>query len=272
MVEHLMHRLLFQSTPKELTNVTEIDDSFPSYISSRYAAGIVAIIVYISLIAWFIHALYSKCHPRYFVMFILLSHLITFIELILRATLTNEYIQIYPQITKLLSILPPRFLLLSNYSYLAELRKSHVAFAQFIVLTIILFTDIFLHVINELSSQSDYLRQASAVLVFFLSLLFFLLWYWQSSHLSRFYTVPLLPVSSMCVLIEAIYVQMTLKPFLLDILVQNELYFYLGHSFPLVVALCTWSMYHPWRVSPLLTDDRCLSDFDERLNQRSASI
>jgi dolichol kinase len=56
-------------------------------------------------------------------------------------------------------------------------------------------------------------------------------------------------------LIEAIYVQAISIPTLFVALNQSEFWFYAGHLIPIVLALITWTAFHPWRLLPPLERD-----------------
>ena len=246
-----------------MINLNETNYPFYSYIPSRFCASIFAILLYTSLIIWFIQSLYVKCRPPLLAIFIFLSHLTTFIELVLRGTV---YINIlntktfYRICAPMLSI-PPRFLLLANYHCLVELRGKNPRriLDRIIDITVpigALIGDILLSIGNELSFSSNHrylsfrFRQGSAGFILGLSILFYIVWYLSVSHTRRLYIVPLLGVSSTCVLIEAIYIQTISFPSLFFLLNQNEYWFYGGHLIPIVIALITWSIFHPRRVLP----------------------
>jgi len=203
-----------------MINLTESNYPFYSYIPSRYAAGILGIIVYISTVLWFAQSMYVQCRPRVLAIFLFLSHLTTFIELVLRATLNINILNtrtLY-SITAPLLNLSPRFLLLANYHCLVELRGKKPRRTLDRVIDILLpvgaiTSAVFLIIANQISFNPNriYLsfrfRQASAGLVIFLAIIFYLVWYLAVPSARRLYVLPLLAVSSICVLIEAIYTQ-----------------------------------------------------------------
>ncbi|CAF0966792.1 unnamed protein product [Adineta ricciae] len=241
---------------------------FDSYTPSGFGATSFAIFVYLSLVAWFVQSLHGKCQPRLLSVFVFVAHLTVFIELVLRATVHNDVLHtttLYKIRAPLISV-PARFILLANYHCLVELRgqKPHRPLDRIIdavVLVFALSADILLAIANELSLKpnhlylSFYLRQASAICVLSLALFYYLVWYLAVPHVRRLYVLPLLAISSACVLIEAVYILLTSIPFLFNVLSQKELWFYVGHLVPLAVALCSWSIYHPWRLLPPLERD-----------------
>ena len=246
-----------------MINLTETTYPFYSYIPSSFAAGIFAIFVYVSLLAWFIQSLHVKCRPPPLVIFVFVAHLATFIELVLRGTLYIDILHtktLYRVTAPLLSV-PPRLLLLANYHCLVELRGKKPRGTLDRVIDIIVpveavTADILLGIANELSFKpnrldlSFQLRQASAGLILSLAILFYVVWYLAVPHARRPYVLPLLAVSSTCVLIEAIYVQALSIPSLFFTLNQRERWFYAGHLIPLVLAFISWSIFHPWRLLP----------------------
>jgi hypothetical protein len=112
-----------------MLNLTETNYSCYSYIPSRFAASVFAILVYVSLFGWFIQSLHVKCCLILLAIFIFVPHLATFIELVLRGTLLIEILNtklLYKITAPILSI-PPRCLLLANYHCLIELRGKKLA-------------------------------------------------------------------------------------------------------------------------------------------------
>jgi hypothetical protein len=246
-----------------MINLTESNYPFYSYIPSRYAAGILSIIVYISTVLWFAQSMYVQCRPRLLAIFLFLSHLTTFIGLVLRATLNIDILNtrtLY-SITAPLLNLSPRFLLLANYHCLVELRGKQPRRILDRVIEIILpFGAITAAVLLGTANQFSFnpnrldlsfrLRQISAGLILGLALFFYVVWHFAVSHARRLYVLPLLAVSSSCVLIEAIYIQILSIPSLFSAQNQNEVWFYAFHLVPIVFTLITWSIFHPWRLLP----------------------
>jgi len=251
-----------------MLNLNETNYPFYSYIPSHFGAGIFAVFVYVSLLGWFIQSLHAKCRPPILAIFIFVAHLTTFIELVLRGTLSINVLNtktLYRVEAPLWSI-PPRFLLLANYRCLVELRGKKPAGTVDKVIDIcvpvgVIVPDILLGIANELSFNpnrlylSFHLRQASAGIVLFLAIFFYVVWYLAVSSTRRLYVLPLLAVSSISVLIEAIYVLATSIPTLFFVLTQSEFWFYGGHLIPIVLAFITWTTFHPWRLLPPLERD-----------------
>lgn len=244
-------------------NLNETNYPFFTYVPSSFAAGVFGVLVYVSLIGWFIQSLKVNCRPAMLGFFLFGAHLTTFIDLVLRGTLpmtTYNTSGLYKVTAPMLSI-PPRFLLFANYHCLVELRgkKPHRTIDRVIDIIVPLAgisADILLAVGNELSFKPKYLnlsfkfRQASAGFVLGLALLFYIVWYLAVPHARRLYVLPLLAVSSGAVLIESIYVLLTsIIPWFFA-LNQNEFWYYAGHLVPIVIALLTWTMFHPSRVLP----------------------
>jgi len=248
-------------------NFTVSNYPFYSYYPSRYGAAVLAAIIYILLVVWFTQSLCIKCRPRPLVIFVFVAHLATFIELVLRATLPVNILntkRLYIITAPFLSV-PPRFLLLANYHCLVELRGKQPRRKVDRLIEIVtpvgaVIADVLLGIANQFSFNSNHLdlsfrlRQISAGLVLSLALLFYVVWYFTVSQARRLYVFQLLVVSSTCVLIEAIYIQIISIPSLFFALNQCELYYYVCHVIVTFIALITWSIFHPWRFLPPLEE------------------
>ena len=251
-----------------MVNLNETNYPFYSYIPSRFSASYFAILVYISLIGWFVQCLFVKCRPTLLSILIFVAHLTTFIELILRATLPLNVLNtsfLYKIEAPMWSV-PPRMILFANYHCLVELRgKKPRGLLDRIIDIIVpigtIVADILLAVANEFSFKSHrlhssfVLRQVSAAFILFLAVLFYAIWYLAVSEARRLYALPLLAVSSTAVLIEAIYVQAISIPQVFFALNQYEYWYYAGHLIPIVLALISWSLFHPRRLLPPLQRD-----------------
>lgn len=246
-----------------MLNLNETTYPFSSYIPSRFAASILGIFVYLSLIGWFIQCLHLKCRPTFLSILIFVAHLTVFIDLVLRATLAVDVLNtsLLYKIEAPLWSTPARLLLFANYHCLVELRGKKPRgvldrIIDLIVPLIAITADILLAVANEFSFKSHrlqtsfHLRQASAALILFLALFFYAVWFLAVSEARRLYALPLLAVSSTAVLIEAIYVQAISIPNVFFALNQYEYWFYAGHVIPVVLALIAWSLFHPRRLLP----------------------
>jgi hypothetical protein len=255
--------MIFNKTGVIMINLTEINYPFYFYIPSSFNAGIFAIIVYLSLIGWFAQSLYVKCRPPLLDIFVFVSHLTTFIQLVLRGTLLIDVLNtktLYKITAPMLSI-SPRFLLLANYHCLVELRGKKPRGILDRVIDIIvpvgaITSTVLLIFANEFSFNpnrlylSFRLRQVSAGFVLALAILFYVVWYLAVPPARRLYVLPLLVVSSTAVLIEAIYVLALSIPWLFFSLNRSEFWFYAGHLIPVVLAQIAWTVFHPWRLLP----------------------
>jgi hypothetical protein len=246
-----------------MINFTGTNYPFYSYIPSRFSANAFAIIVYISLVVWFAQSFYVRCRPRLLTIFVFVSHLTTFIELILRGTISIDVLntRIFYRLAGILLSISPRLLLLANYHCLVELRGKKPRRTLDRVIDILLpcgaiTAGVLLIIANQLSFNPNRIhlsfrfRQASAGLVLCLAIFFYFVWYLAVSHARRLYVLPLLAISSICVLIEAIYTQAISIPSLFFILNKNEIWFYGSHLIPIVLAHISWSIFHPWRLLP----------------------
>jgi hypothetical protein len=256
-----------------MVNSTETIYPFYSYNPSCVAAIGFATILYVSLVTWLVQSLYVKFQPRSLSLFLCVVYLFTFVELILRAILSNDVrnTKVVYTVTSTFWNLPPRMLLLANYTFLVELRgkKSREVFDRVVHIIVPLgaiTADIFLLIANELSFErnhfdlSFHLRQASAGLILSLAIFFYVVWYFSVPHARVLHVLLLLAVSSTCVLIQAIYVLTNSIPSLFIKLDQSEVYFYSGHLIPIVLASVTWSIFHPSR---LLSTPQSAVPYDE---------
>ena len=243
------------------------DSSFPypfySYVPSRWTGTGVALILYMSLIGWFVQSLNVGCRPTRLSVFIFVGHLLVVMDLILRVTVDLAQLnthKLYRVTSSLLSV-PPRLLLFANYHSLVELRGKELTgtFHRLIDVCVLIgavSADILLGIANELSLNVQrvpltfVLRQVSAALIVLLSFLFYVVWYLSVPHSRHRSVVNLLAVSSTCVLIEALYVQIISVPWLFLSVYQREFWFYFGHLIPMATALITWTLSHPRRWLP----------------------
>ena len=247
-----------------LLNLTQDNYPYIAYVPLRFGALLFSIVVYLSLIGWFIQSLMLKSRPKLLIFFLLLSHIIVFSELIVRATVdlhsTNRKTMF--RIAGALTTVSPRLLLFANYHCLTLLRdkKPLKVFDRFIDIIIpitAMSADIFLNIANELSLKWKYIpltfifRQLSASIIIFLGLFFFFVWYFSVDLSRRHYFRILLSISGVCVLIEGIYVGLLSFSFVYAHLNTNEFYFYIGHLVPVTFALVTWTLFHPARNLPL---------------------
>ncbi|CAF1213385.1 unnamed protein product [Adineta steineri] len=259
-----------------MMNLNETKYPFYSYTPSRYAAGTCATIVYISSIAWLAQSLYIKCRPFPLFLFVFAAYLTTFIELILRATLNINILNtkiLYKMTAPLLS-LSSRFLLLANYYCLIELRgkKPRDMFDRVIGIVVpitAVTADLLFAFANELSFQPNYhylsfqFRQIPAGFILGLALFFYIIRCLSIPNIHHPYILPLLTISSTCVLIDAIYIQAMSIPTLFIALTQSELWFYICHLVPIVISLIMWSVFHPWRL--LISSKQDNQHYDVRL-------
>ena len=213
---------------------------------------------------WFIQSLMIKSRPKLLIIFLFLSHLIVFSELIVRATvdLNSTNRKTVFRITSTLTNVSPRLLLFANFFCLALLREknSPKTFDRFIDVFLPIaatIADIILSIANEFSLQwksidlTFHLRQVSASILIFLALFFFFVWYHSVDPSRRHYFRTLLSISGICVLIEAVYIGMLSLPSTYVFLSTREPYFYIGHLIPITFALVTWTLFHPARSLPL---------------------
>ncbi|CAF3202801.1 unnamed protein product [Rotaria socialis] len=107
--------------------------------------------------------------------------------------------------------------------------------------------------IFERLQLSFHLRQISVGIIILYVLLFFVFWHFNVINVRRRFIKPLLIITNVCLLIDAIYVFATSIPSLFTSLNENEFWFYVGHLLPSFIALFTWTLLY-WRKSPTAAD------------------
>lgn len=264
---------------------TETNYPFYSYTPSHFGASVFAVLVCTSLLLWLTQSFRVRCRPIPLTIFIFVVHLASFIELVLRASLSTDRLKtatLYRVTAPLLSM-PPRLLLMANYHCLVELRgKSPRRMLDRVIDIMVpvggLSADILLTIANEFSLRANHInasfgfRQASAAIVLTLAILFYVVWYLAVPHPPRLYVLPLLAVSSTAVLIEAIYIQAISVPSTFVVLNRNELWFYIGHLIPIALALISWTGLHPSRSLPPRECDVQHNDSDTEIFPPVSSI
>ncbi|CAF3793775.1 unnamed protein product [Rotaria sp. Silwood1] len=205
---------------------------YPRYIESRPAAGIIAALVGVSLIAWIIQSKQIHFKPRRPQILILISHITIFIQLILRAAFskrTNDSKGAFTVLTVLLSI-SIRSVLIGLTS--AVLMAPAGALADD----------------PSKLNTSFQLRQASSAMVLGLTVLFYPVWFLTKTikHMTKF-AIILMSVSSFACLVVAIYIMITSVPTYYMKSNEKEHWVYIFQIVPNVIALFAWSILHPKR-------------------------
>lgn len=251
-----------------------LNNPIDCYTPSRYAAGTAAAIVFVVLLTWFLQSLHYRSRRLLLSILLFVANLCTFTDLVLRGTLTIDELNsaLLSRVRSILFHLSARLLLIANYCYLMELQgqRTRPTLSRLVstsLLMIVLTGDVLRSIAAEwsLPSMCVELRQAASGLILFTCIGFYLIRCLILSDVRHPTIFPLLSISSACVLIEAVYVQATSIPSLSPVINASELWFYIGHLVPIVVALIAWVVLHPCRFhSPMETR--------RERRQRSASI
>ncbi|CAF1284072.1 unnamed protein product [Rotaria sp. Silwood1] len=232
---------------------------YPRYIESRPAAGIIAALVGVSLIAWIIQSKQIHFKPRRPQILILISHITIFIQLILRAAFskrTNDSKGAFTVLTVLLSI-SIRTVILSNYDFLTQVYKMKVWMTRTIIIGSVLIgltSAVLMAPAGALADDpsklniSFQLRQASSAMVLGLTMLFYPVWFLTKTikHMTKF-AIILMSISSFACLVVAIYIMITSVPTYYMKSNEKEHWVYIFQIVPNVIALFAWSILHPKR-------------------------
>ena len=268
-------------------NLTISTYPYFSYTPSAYVASIFSVLVYVSLLLWFLQSLHFRCRPCIVSILIFVSHFFTFVELVLRATLTNEKRntkQFYKMTTSFLTI-SSQVVLASCFQCLMEMRgnvKSRPIDRIILIIVPIglIGAGILLSVATNLSFSSERillsfrLRQISIGIIFVYIIFFAFLWRSSTSNTRRRFVQPLLTITTICLIIEASYILVASIPFLFDPLNRSEVWFYIGHLIPIFIALLTWSLLYWWKI-PATTDkttDKCKNNKDILLSHKQTDL
>ena len=247
---------------------------YPSYEPNKPAAGVLAALVGISLLAWLFQSVRAHFQPVRLSVLLLISHLTNLIELILRVALpaTTRNSRVPFAITSIPLSIGFRLIIVANYSFLivvlGEKRKLSRAILIGAVLCAII-SAILLIPAGMLSYNTNTidtsfrLRQASATIILCLTVFFYPVWLLtkraKESATEAEYGmtkrgIVLLIISSISCLVVAIFLGVTSKPDYYVGASQNELWFYICQLAPILIALFTWNILHPAR--SLVLDDQ----------------
>ena len=247
---------------------------YPSYEPSKPAAGVLAVLVAISLGAWLVQSIKAKFQPVRMSVLLLISHLTIFIELILRAALpatTRNSRAAFTTTTVLLAV-GFRVIILANYDFLIRVLSEKHKYARPILIGTFLCTiisAILMAPAGTLSYDSSTidasfrLRQASTAIILCLTVLFYPVWILtkrakvanDAGNQMTKRGIALLIISSISCLSVAIFLVVTSTPDNNATTSQQELWFYIFQLTPILIALFTWTILHPSR-SLLLNDQK----------------
>ncbi|CAF3904964.1 unnamed protein product [Rotaria sp. Silwood1] len=230
-----------------------------AYTESKPAAGIIAALVGVSLIAWIVQSKQIHFKPRRPQILVLISHITIFIQLILRAAFTKRTIDskaAFTVLSVLLSI-SIRTVILSNYDFLTQVHKLKMWMSRAIIMGSVLIgmiSAVLMIPAGVLSSDPDkintsiQLRQASSAIALSLTVLFYPVWFLTKTikYMTKF-AIILMIVSSFACLVVGIYIMITSVPDYYIKSNEKEYWVYIFQIVPNVIALFTWSILHPKR-------------------------
>ena len=235
------------------------NDPHPSYNSSTPAAGVLAALIGISLISWFVQSIQARFKPWRPCVLLFVSHLTIFIHLVLRATLSTETHNSRAAFTAMSALyaIGLRVIILANYDFLTQVRELKPWLSRTITIGSIVAavgSGILTIPAGSLSYNSDtvarsfQLRQVSAGIILGLTVLFYPIWF--STKTVKFMTkqaIILLIISSIACLIINVYSAITSAPKYYVKSSKRELWFYIFQLTPLAIAQFTWNILHPKR-------------------------
>ena len=243
---------------------------FPTYVSNKPAAAVMASLIGLSLVAWVVQSIQARFKPRRPMILILLSHSTIFIELILRASLSFETRNSRAAFTatSVLLAVGQRMIILANYDLITQVDDPKTCRSRAIIIGSVLCavgSAILTAPAGALSyrpntlKQSFRLRQAAAAIVLCMTILFYPIWI--ATKLIKRMTIQaivLLIISSVCSVIVAVFLQVTSIPYYYVAANKHEFWFYIFQLTPIAISLFTWSTLHP---------KRCLVSTSEPENQ-----
>lgn len=254
---------------------------YPSYESNKPAAGVLAALFGISLIAWLVQSIQARFKPRRPIILILLSHTTIFVELILRAALSTEIRNSRAAFTatSVLLAVGHRLIILANYDLLTQVDDSKPNYNRWIIAGSMIGTigsAVLMAPAGTLSYSSDTidqsfrLRQASSAIVLILTALFGPIWFLtKTAQKMTKLAIILLIISGLACLIVAVYLTITSVPTYYVGASQQELWFYIFQLTPMAIALFTWSILHPKRSLAPKIEETVKNDTDNTVEEHA---
>ncbi|UJR07893.1 hypothetical protein I4U23_012175 [Adineta vaga] len=241
---------------KSSISIDSLEYPYPTYIPSKTAAGCVAALVSISLLAWFIQTCQQRFQPRRISFLLLISHMTIFIELIVRATVPskNQNSKAVFSIINILFAIGQRMIIVGNFAFITEMHHKKSRFIVLSAIFCVVTSGILMVPANMLSYKSDTIntsyifRELSAVVLLFITLLFYPVWYWSKTIKDmNNQALILISISSiMCITAATFNVIQSLSTFYTEIN-STEGWFYAFQMTPIIFAHFTWSIFHPKR-------------------------
>lgn len=243
------------------------DYPYAEYVPNKIAAGCVAGIVGISLIAWFIQSCQLRFKPIRLSVLLLISHLAICVELIVRAAISIDYTNektIFMILTSLFAI-SQRMIIVGNFSFVLEIHHEKSCLSRCILLgaaACIIISGLLMIPANSLSFAADTMntsllfRQLSASVLLTVTVFFYPILYWSKTIKDMTNQgVILIIISSMLCLTLAIFnvIQSSSMKYYIDINSHEE-WFYGLQMTPIILAHFAWSILHPKRSLKLVAD------------------
>ena len=230
-----------------------------TYKPSRVAAACASVIVGISLIAWLVQSYRNRFHPTRLCVLLLVSHVTICLELILRAAITGDdrNSRSFFSITGSLLTVGQRMIIMGNFVFVMEVRREKSRRARAILLgamICVVSSALLTLPANLLSFDADTIdtsyifREISASVLLFVTLYFYLVWYWSKTigDMSRS-AILLISVSSGACVMLSMYSLIQSLPRYYDRINAHEGWFYGFQMIPIILAHCTWTLLHPKR-------------------------
>ncbi len=278
---------LLKTYPEKINNMINLHAyPYPSYVPNKIAAGCVAAVVSISLIAWFIQSCQTRFRPLRLCILLLISHLAICTELLVHATVNtnqeNERI-IFTVLTSLFAT-GQRMIIVSNFSFVLEIHheKSRLARGIFLGAVLCVVTSgLLIAPANIFASNPDQIdtsfifRQLSASVLLAVTLIFYPILYWSKTikDMTMQAAILIIVSSVLCLTVAIFNLIQSISIYYYTEINSGEGWFYGFQMTPIILAHFTWSIFHPKRslssksASTLELRENILTD-EERSVQR----
>lgn len=232
---------------------------YPTYVPNKIVAACFTAMISISLIAWLIQSCQARFRPPRLSFLILISHLMIFIELIVRAAV-HEDLQnsktIFIIFVSLYAI-GQRMIIVANFIFIIDIHHKKSTFSRSIIIIAMLFvitSGLLMAPANMLSfdpmqtDKSFLFRKLSASVLLSVTLLFYPIWYWSKTVKDMTKKAIILTVVSslLCVVIAVFNTIQSLSQYYAQTN-SHEIWFYAFQIVPLISAHSAWSILHPKR-------------------------
>lgn len=228
---------------------------FYAYDPSRIAASILASIAYASLLIWLGRCIWNAFRPRTLTIMILVSHLFFFLLIFLRIpiSINDRNTRFFFKLEGTFATTSFQLFVASHYQCLLEMANNKKMSIKDIIMAIALPIGLISAGVTmgvgqtkaldpEQHPASFRLRQISASIMIFYILLFYVMWFTTEVRFRRRFIVPMLSISSVCLLIHGIYLLLSAIPSYFLLMANQEVWLYLGHFIPISMGLLSWSI------------------------------